>query len=107
MYFVKVVAQEHIVTREHNKLFHTGIEELKMSNWISVKDRLPEKGISIMACAKYRITPERDFSYSMYVAWIENFGRENKPIWQYSWCCGCFCGEDITHWMPLPEPPKD
>lgn len=26
------------------------------------------------------------------------------------YCCEDFCGEtifDITHWMPLPEPPKE
>ena len=75
--------------------------------WISVKDNLPKQGESVLACALYRITPQCEVSNSMYVAWIENFGKENKPIWQYSWCCGCFCGEEITHWKPLPEAPNE
>lgn len=77
-----------------------------MSNWISVKDKLPPLGESVIACALYKITPQCDFSNTIYVAWIEKLGVEDKPIWQYSWCCGCFCQEEITYWMPLPEPPK-
>ena len=76
--------------------------------WISVKERLPEKGVSVLAVAIYRISPEHDFTSSMYVAWIEGYGLENKPIWEYSWCCGCFCDDPpITHWAFLPKIPSE
>lgn len=62
-----------------------------MNNWISVKDRLPPywydaiistiDGIVLTAF----LHPER--------GWIEDNNDE-------------YSIENITHWMPLPEPPK-
>lgn len=70
-----------------------------MSEWISVKDKLPEKQQSVIV-----VTTDGN---SIYVAWIEEFGMEDKPIWQYSWCCGCYVSGNVTHWMQLPSLPKD
>lgn len=78
-----------------------------MTEWIKCSEKLPEKNQSVLVCAIYKITPECADSFDMYIAWIKDFGKENKPIWQYSWCCGCFCPEKITHWKELPEPPHD
>lgn len=61
-----------------------------MNNWISVKDRLPEYMESILAFGNGTI----------YVCWYDTCK------WIYSDCCGC-SADIITHWMPLPEPPKD
>ena len=74
-----------------------------MTNWISVTDDLPlneqlvlifEKGSAVPITAKY-------------------LPREVTRCW--SEICNCHCGdgygsgfyqEEVTHWMPLPEPPK-
>lgn len=74
--------------------------------WISVKDLLPDKNKSVLVWGNSRYQNDYDL---IYVAWINDFGVNNAPIWQYSYCCGCYCNEEITHWMPLhllPLPKK-
>jgi hypothetical protein len=56
--------------------------------WISVKDRLPDEGRDVL-------TYDGD---NMLVEFIVN--RGSYSIWS------CNSEDDITHWMPLPEPPK-
>jgi len=56
--------------------------------WISVKDRLPNK-VYVLCCN------------SNSLPFIACFG-----VWGNYWACS---GErtNVTHWMPLPEPPKE
>lgn len=54
--------------------------------WISVDDRLPERGIDVLAC--YEVTRE--------VAWLHVDDGE--------WTSMAPLGR-VTHWMPLPELP--
>ena len=78
--------------------------------WISVKDRLPEdvygKGrdkIAVLVCTKSGNVSQcvrcadcaliADERFSR-VEWIKN----GKFYWSK--------GKNVTHWMPLPEPPK-
>ena len=66
------------------------------SEWIGVKDRLPEFGKSIL---------------------VHNKGVEHSSIrmafmtsrgFYDSYECGCGMKIDnVTHWMPLPIPPED
>jgi hypothetical protein len=72
-----------------------------VSKWISVKDRLPPLMESVLV-SQFKSKIDND----IYVAWIEKLGIKNKPMWQYSWCCGCYVPKGVTHWMPLPEPPQ-
>ena len=63
-----------------------------MGEWISVEDRLPEKGQVVLAFGK------KSASTGQY----RGFERERK-FWRWK-------GNTIrvvTHWMPLPEPPKE
>ena len=53
--------------------------------WISVKDRLPELGSTCLI-----VTTKKEEGIS--IAWAE------KAYWS-KW--------DVTHWMPLPQPPKE
>lgn len=62
--------------------------------WISVKDRLPEAGGYVVCIAK-----RNPFSRFMpMVARIEKNGWVNPITEQYI--------SEITHWMPIPHPPK-
>lgn len=67
------------------------------SKWISVEDRLPE-------LEKYKLS-------KLVLAWIPDHGRcfalryDNGKGEQ--WFSGGVEQPDITHWMPLPEPPKE
>ena len=63
--------------------------------WISVNDRLPEAGGYVVCIAK-----RNPFSRFMpMVARIEKNGWANPITEQYI--------SKVTHWMPLPEPPKE
>jgi len=57
--------------------------------WISVEDKLPEESES-------------------YLVYLGNRGYINKiDVDYYSTLLGTFAnGNDVTHWMPLPEPPE-
>jgi hypothetical protein len=63
--------------------------------WISVEDRLPDNGDSIIG---YSSLDERveggEYSYCLFQKYhCLYFSREGYMV--------------ITHWMPLPEPPED
>ena len=66
----------------------------RVPQWISVDDRLPEAGEYVVCIAK-----RNPFSMFMpMVARIKKNGWVNPITEQYI--------SEVTHWMPLPEPPK-
>ena len=83
----------YILTLEADKakLQAQNAELVKQHEWISVEDRLPEKPGKYLVYAKH---------------WIDGI----KPIircdlWAHGWDkTDAF---KATHWMPLPEPPKE
>lgn len=66
---------------------------MAMSEWISVKDRLPAAGVEVIALSpkfnEYMIGQVKEHSVGI-VCEFEDF---------------ILC--DVTHWMPLPEPPVE
>ena len=71
-----------------------------MSGWISVKDRLPDGPqrvlVNIKECGRL-------------VCGLSGNWNEEDVFIPYRW--GCindidFDLSDVTHWMPLPQPPK-
>ena len=60
--------------------------------WISVKDRMPLEDVEVLGYSPHPISP------IMIVMYLENLGL--------GWCNGEDQFLEITHWMPLPEPPK-
>lgn len=65
-----------------------------MAQWVSVKERLPEEGELVIG------------------ANIEGkYISDNGYVGAFEYCSGIFCyegvGREITHWMPLPEPPVE
>ena len=61
--------------------------------WISVSDRLPEDGIRVLTYAD---------NSAMFVASRDDGWYVDTGEYYYS---SPFT--NITHWMPLPEPPKE
>ena len=64
-----------------------------MSEWISVKDRLPEYMCGVIVyieslCGKNFIDKD------IFVNNVFHYQEDNPYI-------------NVTHWMPLPEPPKE
>ena len=63
--------------------------------WISVKDRLPELEEDVLA-----YDPSLE---SISVGYLSAFLGHN-PTWVIDF--GQSISDCVTHWMPLPEPPK-
>lgn len=72
-------------------------------NWISVKEKLPEKDQQVLACGKF----EDEDCNSIKTCSYET-GLLNKRImeWIFSYHCCPQKLTNVTHWMPLPEAPK-
>lgn len=63
----------------------------KYPKWVPVTERLPENGAEVLAWS------ESGFSYVDW--WIDGKWKVNGLV------DGKY--EHVTHWMPLPEPPKE
>ena len=70
--------------------------EAQVPRWISVKDRLPEPGIT-----KLIVTVQHEHGNTVdmarYLGPQEGWDLVSWKLWD----------KNVTHWMPLPEPPKD
>ena len=78
-----------------SEILRIKMEAVRMSEWISVKDRLPKNGQDILAYSingekETRIVPA-NYDHDVWYDCIFNHVMHN----------GC-----ITHWMPLPDPPE-
>lgn len=68
--------------------------------WISVKDKLPENGQRVIAfCSSTKKT---------FVALFESNSDYKSVYWWHEGARNAlYCVvSKVTHWMPLPEPPK-
>lgn len=80
-----------------DKLIANGVTVQK---WIPVTERLPEENERVLAC--YINPLRKDRPPRMMVG--EGTSTQIVKGKVYLWCGGW---RSITHWMPLPEPPKD
>lgn len=62
------------------------------AKWIPVSERLPKPGDVVLAHSKYKEI--------LVVQWDCASERWLTDTWDYM-------KDSITHWMPLPEPPKE
>jgi hypothetical protein len=65
-----------------------------MQSWIPVSERLPEHGKVVLVYGKRG---------AIYTAWCNSLYK--NPGWHKLNSKNHFC--EPTHWMPLPEPPKE
>lgn len=66
-----------------------------MTEWISIKDRLPEREKSVLII---------DNCLNIYLGFLSKYYNS------FDCYCNCSEGSSIdtpTHWMLLPEPPKE
>lgn len=61
--------------------------------WISVKDKLPEKEKNVLYC---------DIETEIYLGMLID-GMDKEIYWSHY---DYLEDHDITHWMPLPNPPE-
>jgi hypothetical protein len=80
---------------ESAKRLHEAVKKIQPSvredNWISVKDRMPEPNVLVMVFLKYGTGHDIALSFST---------TRFPDIFDH------FLTDRITHWQPLPEPPK-
>lgn len=69
-----------------------GVEKVDDGRWISVKDRLPDVGKIVLAFGKRSAT----------TGMFQGINKRNELWWWKEHTI-----KYVSHWMPLPEPPKE
>lgn len=69
-------------------------------DWISVKDRLPEKSGDVLVYIAYR----REHGRVTVVPYSDRYKAFNT---RDEYVSPKYKIDGVTHWMPLPEPPKE
>ena len=70
--------------------------------WVSVKDRLPEKPQYDWVLVRIRLNPDGFYG-------LPHIAELRKGVWystEYDLPIEQILQGTVTHWMPLPEPPK-
>ena len=63
------------------------------TKWIPVSERLPEKNISVLGY---------DLKQGRNIFWYDENGFNDVDEYGYSYPI-----KTVTHWIPLPQPPKE
>ncbi len=74
-------------------------------NWIKAEDRLPNVDTDVLVFVEgisYNSGPYKEISISFITNW---YAFDNKT--GLEWSCTMSNREIVTHWMPLPDAPKD
>lgn len=77
------------------KLLSEWVEEIKKHTWISVEERLPDIDAEVLI-----YTDEGLYDVAQYSGGERFWTLERNPV-----CWVTASG--VTHWLPLPEPPKE
>ena len=80
---------------------------MKAPRWISVKDRLPEKDGDYLARLRHGGMKVMGFTHDLRKVDDYQFKRKKPGWYEYDSEWGFCERNDITHYMPLPEPPKE
>lgn len=84
-----------------------------MAEWISVNDRFPEDGQDVLLIAHGWKTDNGDVYIGKLKPVPADDGSGNFWGLARPWCEWSISGwsyfriPEVTHWMPLPEPPKE
>ena len=81
------------------------------NEWISVKDRLPDENGKYL-CADYSKTFERYFievlCFTKDLHEVDELNEKGESgFFEFDGMWDYIEHESVTHWMPLPEPPKE
>ena len=93
-----------------NRCINTSADVEPVQEWISVEDRLPQKDGSYLVTSNYFGKNQR-IDVLGFVKDGETVDKYNLAGQQYVWYFydseyGYVSTHSVTHWMPLPQPPK-
>ena len=81
-----------------------------MTEWISVKDRLPEESEPVIVYLSDQRNSGIGIAYHLDDKWWGGIGiNQTEPyvvIYYHDGGQSTLLFHYVTHWMPLPEPPK-
>ena len=81
-----------------------------MSEWISVEDKLPCLEKTVRVKNEHDEVYEASLFFEGQFIYDDDLNIIGTGDPEYSWSVELgfsdYCGDDITHWMPLPEPTK-
>ena len=84
------------VNVENKSLAEIYMDGARNGKWIPCSERLPEFGVDVLVYAK---------------TWEDHIQVAHRQydgiMWELSDCEYYFSKSDVTHWMPLPEPPEE
>ena len=81
-----------------------------MSEWISVKEKLPENNMTCLCCLSiYGHSIIRILNYATSLCKVDEYdfyGMKQGGFYEYDTEWGYKFIDHVTHWLPLPEPPE-
>ena len=73
----------------------------KIDSWIRCKDKMPEDNTSVLfVYVSENGIKSVHYGYHQTLKGLGSSWAKPSGGWQY-------CDDDVTHWQPLPEPPKE
>lgn len=76
---------------------------MEIVDWIDIKDKLPEEGVKVLT-----IDTSKPYYLEYRLDYIIKLDKPDEDGNIFIWGCRlndeCDC---VTHWMPLPTPPRE
>lgn len=81
----------------------TDLPEEKKQEWISVKERKPDVGVHVLVATEY-YDRNKKLLQEVFVGYMND---ESELVhFPDDWTGGDLFEDCVSHWQPLPEPPK-
>ena len=78
-----------------------------MSKWVSVKDKLPKKNNDYLCVLNTHTISVCSFAHNLKKVDKYDFDAKKSGWYDYDSEWGYYEITNVTHWMPLPELPKE
>ena len=81
-----------------NTFGETNFNPQEKMEWISVKERMPDRAYNVIVCIQDNSSGNRHVG--------EGYYSHTSREWVLGDIVVSFYYQTLTHWMPLPKPPK-